>query len=428
MKYIVTLTLVLSLTLLATISKAQMRLMGKAHRTYVSTGNIIEDSTRYFHSGAKGTSAGKYKIPEFEVMEDSSHVFTKSGTGVKWVGRKVTLYNGSDFNYSTYYTWSDSANNWRNNLRTRIIYASNKPDTVYYDTWSSFGSGSWRASTRIMYTWNSNNIATQTRQTRGFGGANPPWTNRERYTYTWASGNETEMIIAKWKSGAWEDSFKRTTTYTAGKATDVSTFKWNGSTWGDDTKSTYAYDGNSRLLTIKRDIYTGVWEPNRIDTFMYLPANTTPYADTIMRISYLLGSFNNEGKFAYEHLSDGRPTQLVTMSWDGSAWKQTNNQDSIDNWYYDWNVNVENIDLNNSKISIYPSPANTTIHITLGSMVQDKHIQFAIMDMQGRVVKNWSEYSKAETTMSVNDLPSGNYILNVNDGTFKGVRKFTVSK
>lgn len=428
MKYIITLSLVFSLTLFTTISKAQMRLMAQAHRTYVSTGNIIEDSARYFHSGPKGANPGKYKIPEFELMEDSMHVFTKSGTGVKWTGRRISNYTGTDFDYSTYYTWSDSANNWRNSQRARIIYAGGKPDTVYYDTWSSQGGGNWRASTRIRYTWNSNNIATQIRQTRGFGGPNPQWTNRERLTYTWSGNNETELVIARWSSGNWVDSFKRTTTYAGGKIADVSTFKWNGSTWGDDTKSTYAYDGSSRLITVKRDIYTGVWEPNRIDTFMYLPSNTTAFHDTMMRISYLLGSFNNEGKFAYQRLYDGRVTELQTMSWDGTAWKQTNNQDSIDNFYYNWNVNVEKIDVNNSKINIYPSPANNTIHVTLDGVMQDKHVQFAIMDMQGRVVKNWSEYSKAETTMSVNELPSGNYILNVNDGTFKGVRKFTISR
>lgn len=429
MKYIITLSLVFSLTLFTTISKAQMRLMADAHRTYVSTGNIIEDSARYFHSGAKGATPGKYKIPEFELMDDSMHVFDKSGSGVKWTGRRVSNYTGTDFNYSIYYTWSDSANNWRNSLRSRIIYAGGKPDTVYYESWSTFGAGSWRANSRIMYTWNGNNIATQTRQTRGFG-PNPQWTNRERQTYTYSSGNETDLIIARWSSGNWVDSFRRTTTYAGGKISDVSTFKWNGSTWGDDTKSTYAYDGSSRLLTVKRDIYTGVWEPNRIDTFIYLPSNTSAYHDTMMRISYLLGSFNNEGKFAYKRLTDGRPTELVTMSWDGSAWKQTNNQDSIDNWYYDWNVNVENINMNNDKISVYPSPANNVIHIAIddAGVTNNKHIQYAILDMQGRVVKNWSEYSKAETTMSISELAAGNYILRVNDGTFSGVRKFTVSK
>lgn len=427
MKYIITLSFAVSLILLTTESKAQMRLLAKAHRMYDSTGNKLEDSTTYFHSGVKGASPGKYKIPEFELMEDSMHVFAKSGSSMKWIGRRISMYNGTDFNYSTYYTWSDSANSWRNNLRTRIIYASNKPDTVYYDTWSSFGSGSWRASTRIMYTWNGNNIATQTRQTRGFQGPNPQWTNKERLTYTWSGSNETELVIAKWKSSAWEDSFKRTTTWVSGKITDVSTFKWTG-TWTGDTKSTYAYDGNSRLVTIKRDIYTGVWEPNRVDTFIYAPTNGN-YPDTMVRFSYFLGNFTNEGKFAYKYLYDGRPTELLTISWNGvDTWKQTNNRDSIDNWYYGWPASVENLEVANDRINVYPSPASQTIHITLDGVMPGKQVHLAIMDMQGRLVKNWADNTKGKMSMSISELPAGNYILHATDGTFTASRQFIVVK
>ncbi|HEY9178006.1 MAG TPA: T9SS type A sorting domain-containing protein, partial [Flavipsychrobacter sp.] len=410
-----------------TVSHAQMRLMAKAHRMYSTTGNIIEDSVRYFHSGTKGSSAGKYKIPEFELMEDSMHVFTKSGTGVKWTGRRVSTYTGTDFDQSIYYTWSDSANNWRNSLRTRIKYKSAKPDTVFYDSWG-FGNN-WRSSSCMVYTWSSNNVATCTRLTYSFGGGgNPPgWRFNRRWSYAYSGNNETELIEAKYSGGNWVDSFKRTTTYTTGRITDVSTYKYSGGNWLDDTKSTYAYDGNSRLLTIKRDIYVSVWEPNRIDTFIYVPSNSN-YADTMVRYSFFLGNFLNDGKYAYKRLYDGRPTELLSMSWDNTQWKQTNNQDSIDNWYYNWGVNVEKVESLNNNINIYPSPANNTIHIKLDVATQDKHVQFAIMDMQGRVVKNWSEYSKDETTMTVNELPSGNYILQVEDGSFRGVRKFTISR
>ncbi|MBW7913564.1 MAG: T9SS type A sorting domain-containing protein [Taibaiella sp.] len=436
MKYIITLSLVFSLTLFTTISKAQMRLMGKAHRTYVSSGNIIEDSVLYFHSGVKGANPGKYKIPEFELMEDSMHVFTKDGTGVKWTGRRVSTYNGSDFNESIYYTWNDSSKTWRNSLRTRILYKSGKPDTVHYETWSTFGSGSWRRSSCIVYTWNSNNIATRHRLTYSYGGGGNPagWRNNRMHTYQYSGNNETSFVDQRWVTsggGSWQDSVKRETTYAAGKVSQINWFKSSGGSWTDDVRYIYSYDGNSRITVIQKDIYTGVWEnDNGRDTFFYTGSSATP--DTMIRIAKLFPpNFTNQGKWGYKYLPDGsgRMTEEVSISWDGiSEWKQTNNQDSINNWYYNWVVSVESIDVNNSKINIYPSPANNTIHVQLDGIMKDKHVQYVILDMQGRVVKNWSEYSKSETKMSVNELPSGNYILNVNDGTFKGVRKFTISR
>lgn len=427
MRYIVTLSLILSMTLFATVSKAQMRLMAKAHRMYNSAGSILEDSVRYFHSGAKGTSAGKFKMPEFEVMEDSMHVYENGSGQMQLVARRVSKYTGTNFDTSISYELNNGS--WRNDTRTSILYKSGKPDTVYYDSWRTQGGGSWRNTVKMAYTWSSNNIASVTRMARtGFGGSGA-FRNSWQTTYQYNGSNVTDSIYKTWDTtnAQFVNVARKTVTYTGGKITEVSTFTWKSGNWADDSKSIYAYDGNSRLMTVKRDIYVSAWEPNRIDTFMYVSTNTLP--DTMMRLGFQFGGYVNQGKFAYKYLFDGRLTELLTLSWDGiSVWKQTNNQDSIDNWYYAWGVNVEKVESLNNTINIYPSPANNAIHITLEGIEQGKHVQFAIMDMQGRLVKNWAEHSRTETTMSVSELPSGTYILFVEDGTFKGVRKFTVSR
>src|SRR5690606_2163651 len=128
-------------------------------------------------------------------------------------------------------------------------------------------------------------------------------------------------------------------TYAAGKVSQVDFFLSNSGTWTPQRRELYNYDGNSRLTHIQQDIYTGTWEvDNARDTFFY--NGTAAFPDTMVRVAKIFPpNFTNVGKWGYEYLVDnsGRLTMETSLSWDGiGSWKQTNNQDSINNWYYGW--------------------------------------------------------------------------------------------
>lgn len=425
MTYKITLTMFLCACLFSIKTDAQMKLIAKTFATFRTSGSYSEDSTRYFHSGTKGNNPGKYKIPEFEYMEDSSHYYEYDAGTKKlvWQSRKVSKYTGNDFDESITYTLNNGS--WRNSARTRIIYASGKPDTVYYDSWLTQGNGSWRASSRIIYTWNGNNIATRLRQTRG----RQNWSNSRLYTYQYTGGNETEFIDQKWSNGAWVDTVKRTTTIAAGKITKVETFKSVSSVWQPEAQYFYEYDGNSRLIKIRQDIYfNGNWDENGLDTFMFNAGNTTAFHDTMMTLGFSFGNIFNKAKNGYERLPDGRMTSMNSLSWNNTAWVPTDNQDSIKKWYYGYNVGVNEVNQNNTTVGVYPSPASNSINITLDGLDKSRRVEFVIVDVQGRLMKNWTDEIKPVNTMTIDELPAGNYILLVNDGVQKASKKFVVSK
>lgn len=424
-----TLTMLLCVVFLTTQTKAQQKLVAFTHAIYHTSGTITEDSIRYYHSGTKANSPGKYKIPEYTHMADSFYVYKYDNTSKTMVpaARTIFTYSGNDFKESV--TDSFQSGTWRKKIRARAI-GTTKPDTVYYDSWSS-QSSSWRTSSRIIYTWNGNNVATRERHTYEWSMSQSKfiWNNRSFWTYTYSGNEETEFIEQNWVSGSYQNVSKRTTTLAAGKPSQMNRYTWTSGAWKDQTRNVYTRDGSSRLLLDNQDIYNGTaWEQNQKDTSLYITGNTTQYRDTLMSLAFTFGNYINKGKWGFQYLPDGRMTQQYSLSWDGvSVWKQTDNVDSIEKWYYDWNVSVENVATNNTKLNVYPSPASNTINISLEGMA-NKQIEFAILDMQGRLVKNWTETAKAVTTMSIDELSAGNYLLHVTDGVEKSTKQFVVSK
>lgn len=416
-----TLALALCSGLIGSDVQAQ-KLVARVHVQYVSTGNLPLDSFRYYHSGTKGNNPGKYKIPEFELMEDSMQYYEYNTTtkAQDLTTRKRSYYTGSDFDSSVTMTWTSGA--WKTSGRAIAKYASGKPDTITYYT-LGFG-GNLSLNSRIAYTWSGNNIATRIRQTRSEG-MNPTWQNNRKWAFTWSGNDETEYIDSKWSSGNWSDSFRRVSTYSAGKKSVQNTYTWTGSAWKDQTENTYTYDGNSRLIRAKQRIYVSAWEDNQIDTFMFNPGNTTANVDTSISLAFSFGNYLNKGKWGFRY-ENNKLVEMTSYSWDNTKWTQTNNQDSIERWYYGWNVSVNDVETKSAVINVFPSPASTYIEVTIDGMAADRTIFYSVVDMQGRVQKTWSENAKTTTNLMVSELATGNYVLMVNNGTEKIARQFTV--
>lgn len=412
--------------MLANTASAQ-KLVAKVRLQYGATKNTVLDSTIYYHSGTKGNNPGKYNIPEFELMEDSSYTYQDNNGTVTLVSKTLCYYSGTDFDSSITYELNNGQ--WEQDSRVWIKYASNKPDTVFYENWSSQWKR-WSNSSRIIYTWASNNVATRIRQTWRFQGGGS-WRNDSKHLYQWSGSNETSFIEQDWSSNNWVDASKRETSYSAGRKSQVNNFSYSGGSWKDQNRYVYFYDGNARLTLIQQDIYTTTWENNNgRDTFIYNTTGMQP--DSMIRTGIIFPpNFTNIGKWSYDYLTSGsdKMTQELSLSWDGtSTWKQTDGQDSINRWYWGWNVNVEDVEKGNKTVSVYPSPASNVIHIALDGIKEGARTNFAIISMDGRLVKNWAENAKANTTMSINEVPAGTYILEVNDGTQKRVKRFVVSK
>lgn len=386
-----------------------------------------KDSIIYFYSGDKAKPVPKYaKVPEYLRMDDSSHRYI-DGALAK---RTICTYTGSnEFSQSITYTYTSGT--WRNEMRVRMVYKTGKPDTVFYDTWSTQGSGSWRLSSCIVYSsWNGNDVLNVTRYTRSFG-RNAKWNNDWKTVYSYAGGNIKDSAHESWSNNAWVKERMKKYTWTSGKLTQVDEDGKDASsnTWKPFYKAVYTYDANGRVIDIKNDANdnAGGWKPYLRDTMMYISGNTTSAPDTIIRLDASTGNYVNQFKIAYQYKSNSLITRAIQYSWNGTtAWVRAG-QDTTNTWNWGAGVSVNDIAKKSNILNVYPSPASNELHITLDGIAAKK-VEFVITDMQGRAAKAWNQVVNGNITVDITALPAGNYVLMMNDGTQKDAKKFAVSK
>ena len=77
---------------------------------------------------------------------------------------------------------------------------------------------------------------------------------------------------------------------------------------------------------------------------------------------------------------------------------------------------------NDNSLSIYPNPANDNITINFTST--SKNVSVKIYDATGRLVKNIANVKAGETSISISELESGLYLLNLQDGNNSTTKRF----
>lgn len=414
----------------ATNAQAPMKLIAKV-KAQGPTENIL-DSTIYFHSGTKGNNPpGKFNIPEFMLMEDSNRVYENDGTNVVPKARNVYYYTGNDLDSIITYEIENGA--WEPSDRVFIQYASGKPDTVFYDTWSEWqGSKYWRGSARIIYTWNSNNWATRIRQTRSFGGGGGPnWRNREMWSAQYSSNMQTEIVMSKWDNSQWEDSFKKETNYTGGNISSYNEYEWDGNAWKDIERANYYY-GSQGLDSVVTEILGTTWIKN--DKYIYFYPSGSSDPDSMIYIQNTFGGsppqYINQQKHVYTANADHQRLEDRVETWDGKNPGSFvyNSSDTTNRWYWGWNVGINDISSEESGASvvIYPSPANDVITIKTAGIEASEGLNYSIVNMNGTVVKSWIKENTRPTTVTVRELPTGYYVLKLDNGQDVISQRFVV--
>ncbi|HMO88363.1 MAG TPA: T9SS type A sorting domain-containing protein [Lacibacter sp.] len=68
-------------------------------------------------------------------------------------------------------------------------------------------------------------------------------------------------------------------------------------------------------------------------------------------------------------------------------------------------------------LQVYPNPVQSTLQVRMSGTVSGKPLQLRLLDIQGRVVKNWQALPGATLlSLPVGELPAGTYLLEVHDG------------
>lgn len=236
----------------------------------------------------------------------------------------------------------------------------------------------------------------------------------------------------------------------------IATMTYNGSGLSDMTENTI---GSSLNLQLGETAGKAVQVNNRSDNrSLIFQFNTEPINDVIFEYAVKRspdGMLNNEVDYStnggvtysqqdlilttfpidenYELVSvnltqiaaaNENPDLRVRINFFGNA-VQLNGSNIIDNVTLKGDgggLAVNENELNNITVNLYPNPANDLLNVVANDKIQ----QIQIIDVTGKIVMNQAVSNLNSTTLSVNDLNTGVYIVNVE--TNNGQRQLRLVK
>ena len=141
-----------------------------------------------------------------------------------------------------------------------------------------------------------------------------------------------------------------------------------------------------------------------------------------------LSAFINTNRVENTYNSSNQLTTMTTDTWNaGSFWEATTS-DIQNRYYYEgYTSKVANINAISGNISIYPSPAQSQVHIDI-NLSNEPSAVITIFDMSGRIMNQWqaSNTGSHHTDLSVSQFAAGNYIMRVSSANGSIVKQFSV--
>jgi hypothetical protein len=282
---------------------------------------------------------------------------------------------------------------------SRVSYtynASNQVTEQANENWAG-GTGIWVVFDRIVYTYNSNNQLIEEVVQKNQSPL--PWAGQTRKLYTY-TGNNNTMIVSEVRSSGWVPVYRLLNSFDAnGKITGIERHEWMTSYWKNIDSMVLTLDNNGNVL---------LQEARAWDGSAYV--HTTAHS--------------------YTWVATATPSGFSMASNTAKTWNSTTNtyapvtdDDSI-SYFHDVVVSVPGTPALAQPVNIYPNPAGGFVH--LGAVQSTYHA--IITDMAGRVVKTCSGDGKLTTRLDVQDIPAGNYILQVHAGGNVSVEKLVIAR
>ncbi len=206
-----------------------------------------------------------------------------------------------------------------------------------------------------------------------------------------------------------------------------------GTKWGKGRRTTYSHDANGNvdtLLLFNWDILNTSWYPITREISTY---NTSGLEVKLISQIVMAGNFVNDKSFDFSYNNDKMLTKRVSKRWSTSS-NQFNDW-YIYNYYYEkYNLvdtpnSIHNVVNDNIVLDIYPVPANNYLHINLRTR---EDVNINIYTSTGKLVKVQrligGRLRTNLNTISVADLPAGNYIISIFNRSFIENRQINIIK
>lgn len=396
---------------------AKERLAAESGYSDFGSGFTVSDSTKYMYDKDRG-STFDLQYMEYAnygrnegVKCDSSATYSEQGSGLVISDATKATYNTNNTNSSFV---SRNGNPLVNNSRTDYTY-----------------DGAGNIIKEVEFSWNQ---------------STNEWDSTRRTTHTFNTQNKITQSVSYDIMSA-QDEFKIAYTYNGSGDMTGTTFSiFFVAVWQPIYKITMTYDGNHHVLTNKGEQYDmSGWVNSNFDTSGYNGTDFFTYHVTKIWDTATLSWMNSE-KETRTLNSQNLPAIQTTSYWDSAtaAWipdqdirwtYNTNNNptkaeyysyvgstpsstpDDKRNYYYEYyfdqGVNTVN---KNTTINVYPNPATETVNIRWNSSLKNNMANIQLVNTLGQAVyNNTLQISGNETTVSLNGLPTGNYLLSVKD-------------
>ncbi len=313
--------------------------------------------------------------------------------------RKTTISYATNSYVTIFYYWNTSTNQWVKSRKSKNFQNQNLLDTLILSyTWNN----QWNLNSKTHYSYNSNNdlILSEKENKVGSNWVNDSKTEKvydvnfnllKTTDFIWDS--QTNVYISSYIHNYGYDS-QNNNVYDASAFYNVAT-----SSWENSDSSTYFYSSNANLdssFSFTWDNITNSWELEGNNMMTY--DNNYGFSDLLLPMPI----FEDDDMIYFNHML----TQITGNDYDNGQW----NLSFIYDLYYSDFVPTSIGQAERNTISISPNPTQDYFIVNMDGK---QLIDIAIYDTTGRLIK--TQKTNSNSKINISDLKSGIYFLQLTD-------------
>lgn len=381
-------------------------------KTYLKYNNIIfeyVDSSTYSYSNRRGSGINPEDPNNDEhILFDNSYTYEYSISKGAYHNKTLRHQNFNSNNKVTdltYQSWNVNKNppTWWNTERFLYHYDANQKITSsYYQTWVGtlwinhvnstlvYGTNNQikevnSTGFEVDYSYDMNNNLISSEE-MVFDQNSNQWLNNERKTYSYNGSNVNTYVLESWDNdnGVWQNKSKWEYQYNNSNDVTITTeYSWSGSYWQNYKKVFTSYDSRGNMI----ENVEQVWDQSS-------------------------NSYINSKRETREYNEFDQPTLITTNTWRVNNWVAYTGDEQIRLYYEVYDPTSVPEIAATTDMNIYPMPANNELNVDV-QMNRADDVHLMLTDMFGRAIIQQDDHTAASyhKTLSVANVPSGNYVL-----------------
>lgn len=407
----------------ASMAQSAQHLSSEAHYRFSTGGYTLVDSAHYTYP-AMYKPAYQANIPGWNYGLKATYEVNGSGITAK---NKLTQTTDAAGRVTEVLNEYNFGNGWQESSKYFYTYDASGNITER-ESWSPSGpNGPLKMYWKETYAFNTANQLTEVINYRWDNMVVPQqYTAQTRTTYTYNGTQLTTILEERNNNGSWEPTTRNNYTYPTPTIVEMIVERYNplNSSWTPSVMNTETLDANGNVIHNLTAIYAGSgnWENDHEYHYTYDAANNMltnevkDWDNGILEPSVL---------YAYTYNSDNHKTSYVLKEWDGSAYVPANGNDSI-RYHYAFPTGIATAAKSKNDVQIYPVPASNSITIRFANDDNAAHTA-TLLNATGQVVKH-TQLAGNMAQVDVQDVPAGNYILQVHNGASVATQKIVIAR